>query len=125
VNGGGAHQTQHAMMAQSHDLDQEEDIESYEHLYDQDKEEEKLNVGENGVDVNGSGAAQQDTSFAIKAYADGALNQGDQTMATAGPHAGGHHHGKPKYQKIPPEKYAHITYHHLLRLTLNLIYLET
>ena len=107
IHGGGT-------VAESHDMGEEEDNESYNYLYDQDNAEEPGQVAENGDggEGHGSGTMQQDTS-ANRGRADsgfGALGHGEQVAISGA--TTGHHHGKPKYQKIPPEKYAHITIHH-------------
>ncbi len=92
-------------------------------MYEKDQEEaqeaeEKMQDEEGGaIEGNGSVIMQQDTSAnAARSRADsgfGALGLGDHGLTAAGGvHGGGHHHGKPKYQKIPPEKYAHISSTH-------------
>ena len=124
--------TQKVVVAQSHDMGEEEENESYNYLYDQDiAEGEGLSEGAAGAapngdmgeldDGNGTKGMQQDTHQAGAESGIGALANGDVTTGTGGAVT---HHGKPKYQKIPPEKYAHII-HHSPRLTIILNILET
>ena len=107
----------------------EEENESYNYLYDQDNpdadgqlEEEKQGETADHPGGKGSDLMQQDMPSNMEGQeaALGVHPQGDPTIITGNVP----HHRKEKYQKIPPEKYAHIT-HHSPRLNIILNILET
>jgi hypothetical protein len=112
--------------AESHDMADEEENESYNYVYDQDNadgDEGAAAGGDMGIILDGQGATgiQQDMSQANLVGQEGAHGTHGEVTAATGTAT---HHGKAKYQKIPAEKYAHII-HHSPRLTIILNILET